>query len=105
VPDLNGAQHAATIAMYLSKDTARTPELRAGKGAFIRAGGSLGLLLPILRAWRIAYAQRSARATRTLGLGLKRVASPSHSRSDSEKRNSKRRTYLFTVAAAIIASS
>ena len=61
----NGHKHtviaAAMIAMYLSKDTARTPQLRAGTGSFIRAGGSLTrLLLPILRVWRIAYAQRSA---------------------------------------------
>ncbi len=52
---------AAMIAMYLSKDTARTPPLRTGTGTFVRAGGTLTrLLLPILRAWRIAYAQRSA---------------------------------------------
>jgi tetraprenyl-beta-curcumene synthase len=52
---------AAMIAMYLSKDAARTPQLRAGTYSFIRAGGSLTrLLLPILRAWRIAYAQYSA---------------------------------------------
>jgi tetraprenyl-beta-curcumene synthase len=52
---------SAMIAMYLSKDTARTPQLRAGTGSFIRAGGSLTrLLFPILRAWRIAYAQHSA---------------------------------------------
>ncbi|HLH14334.1 MAG TPA: DUF2600 family protein [Solirubrobacteraceae bacterium] len=61
----NGHRHAvvaaAMIAMYLSKDTARTPQLRAGTSVFVRAGGSLTrLLLPILRAWRIAYAQRSA---------------------------------------------
>ena len=61
----NGHKHAviaaAMIAMYLSKDTARTPQLRAGTRTLIRAGGSLTrLLLPILRAWRIAYAQRSA---------------------------------------------
>lgn len=52
---------AAMIAMYLSKDTARSPQLRAGTAAFIGAGGSLTqLLLPILQLWRIAYAQRSA---------------------------------------------
>ncbi len=61
----NGHKHAviaaAMIAMYLSKDTARTPQLRAGTNSFIHAGGSLTrLLLPILRAWRITYAQRSA---------------------------------------------
>ncbi|HEX5853215.1 MAG TPA: DUF2600 family protein [Solirubrobacteraceae bacterium] len=52
---------AAMIAMYLSKDTASTPQLRVGTSSFIRAGGSLTrLLLPILRVWRIVYAQRSA---------------------------------------------
>jgi len=61
----NGHKHAviaaAMIAMYLSKDTARTPQLRAGTSTFIRAGGSLTRLLhPILRAWRMAYRQRSA---------------------------------------------
>jgi hypothetical protein len=49
------------IAMYLSKDTARTPQLRAGTKTFIKAGGTLTrLLLPILRVWRAAYHQRSA---------------------------------------------
>lgn len=61
----NGQKHAviatAMIAMYLSKDAARTNQLQPGTEAFIRAGGSLTkLLLPILRVWRIAYAQRSA---------------------------------------------
>jgi tetraprenyl-beta-curcumene synthase len=61
----NGHRHAviasAMIAMYLSKDTAQAPQLRAGTGIFIRAGGSLTrLLLPILRAWRVVYVQRSA---------------------------------------------
>jgi tetraprenyl-beta-curcumene synthase len=61
----NGHKHtviaAAMIAMYLSKDTARTPQLKDGTSAFIDAGGSLTqLLLPVLRTWRIANAQRSA---------------------------------------------
>ncbi|HYM56291.1 MAG TPA: DUF2600 family protein [Solirubrobacteraceae bacterium] len=61
----NGHKHAviasAMIAMYLAKDSARAPELCGGTSAFIRAGGSLTRLLhPVLRAWRIAYAQRSA---------------------------------------------
>jgi tetraprenyl-beta-curcumene synthase len=61
----NGHKHtviaAAMIAMYLSKDSARTPQLRVGTGAFIRAGGTLTrLLLPILRAWRALYRQSSA---------------------------------------------
>jgi tetraprenyl-beta-curcumene synthase len=52
---------AAMIAMYLSKDTAPTPQLRAGTRSFIEAGGSLTrLLLPMLRLWRVAFAQRSA---------------------------------------------
>jgi hypothetical protein len=47
--------------MYLSKDSARTEALRASTASFIAAGGALtGVLLPILRLWRIAYAQRSA---------------------------------------------
>jgi tetraprenyl-beta-curcumene synthase len=61
----NGSRHALIVAgmaaMYLSADDARTPELRRTTGSFIQAGGSLmRLLLPILRLWRIAYAQRSA---------------------------------------------
>jgi tetraprenyl-beta-curcumene synthase len=61
----DGHRHAVIascmIAMYLSKDSARTPEMRAGTASIVRAGGSLTrLLLPILRVWRIAFAQRSA---------------------------------------------
>jgi hypothetical protein len=49
------------IAMYLSEDSARTPELQTTTQSLIVAGGSLTrLLLPILRAWRLVYAQRSA---------------------------------------------
>ncbi len=49
------------IAMYLSKDSARTPELRASTAALLRAGGSLTrVLLPVLRLWRIAFAQQGA---------------------------------------------
>jgi tetraprenyl-beta-curcumene synthase len=50
---------ACMVAMYLSKDSARSPEMRASTASFVRAGGSLTrLLLPILRMWRIAFAQR-----------------------------------------------
>ena len=61
----NGSRHALIVAgmaaMYLSADDARTPEMRGTTGSFIEAGGSLmRLLLPILRLWRIAYAQSSA---------------------------------------------
>ncbi|HWY90705.1 MAG TPA: DUF2600 family protein [Solirubrobacteraceae bacterium] len=60
-----GARHALIVAgmaaMYLSADEARTPAMRATTDRFIEAGGSLTrVLLPILRLWRIAYAQRSA---------------------------------------------
>jgi tetraprenyl-beta-curcumene synthase len=52
---------ACMVAMYLSKDSARAPALRADTRSLVRAGGSLpALLLPILRLWRILYALRSA---------------------------------------------
>ncbi len=48
------------IAMYLSKDSAWSPTARRDTRRLLSAGGSLPrLLLPILRLWRIAYAQRS----------------------------------------------
>lgn len=61
----HGERHAVLlgcmVALYLSKDSARTPELRATTARLVAAGGSLTqLLLPILRAWRICNAQRSA---------------------------------------------
>jgi tetraprenyl-beta-curcumene synthase len=61
----NGHRHAVIaacmIAMYLSKDSARTPEMRASTAGLVRAGGSLTrLLLPVLRIWRIATAQQAA---------------------------------------------
>jgi tetraprenyl-beta-curcumene synthase len=61
----NGHRHAvvaaAMIAMYLSKDAARTPALHAGTRILVRSGGSLTrLMLPILRIWRVVFDQRSA---------------------------------------------
>jgi tetraprenyl-beta-curcumene synthase len=61
----NGERHAlivtCMIAMYLSKDSTRTPAMRGTSASLVRAGGSLSRLLhPILRLWRIAYSQRSA---------------------------------------------
>ena len=51
---------ACMAAMYLSKDSARAPALRDSTRDLLAHGGSLSrLLLPILRMWRIAYAQRS----------------------------------------------
>jgi hypothetical protein len=49
------------VAMYLSKDSARTRETSDTTKRLISAGGSLTKILrPILRAWRIANRQRSA---------------------------------------------
>ena len=61
LPD--GPRHAvlvaSMVAMYLSKDSARTPQLRASTRRLAVAGGSLArVLLPVLRVWRVAYAQR-----------------------------------------------
>jgi tetraprenyl-beta-curcumene synthase len=51
---------ACMVAMYLSKDSARSPTLRAGAEQMVAAGGTLtGLLLPVLRLWRTIYTQRS----------------------------------------------
>lgn len=62
---LNGGERHAVIvacmvAMYLSKDSARSPELRDWSARLAAAGGSLTrILLPILRMWRIGHAQRA----------------------------------------------
>jgi len=50
---------ACMVAMYLSKDSAHTEAMRETTRGLVRAGGALTrLLLPILRLWRIAYAQQ-----------------------------------------------
>jgi tetraprenyl-beta-curcumene synthase len=52
---------ACMVAMYLSKDSARSAPVRADTGRLVRASGSMTrLLLPILRLWRTIYDQRSA---------------------------------------------
>lgn len=52
---------ASMIAMYLSKDSALTPDAREATVRILNAGGSLTRLLhPILRLWRTAYGLRSA---------------------------------------------
>ncbi len=62
---LENAEHhllivACMVAMYLSKDSARSHPLHAETKRLASAGGSLTrFLLPILRLWRIVYAQRS----------------------------------------------
>jgi tetraprenyl-beta-curcumene synthase len=51
---------ACMVAMYLSKESAHTPGMRASTADLVRAGGSLTrLLLPVLRLWRIIFAQRA----------------------------------------------
>ncbi|HEY3758901.1 MAG TPA: DUF2600 family protein [Solirubrobacteraceae bacterium] len=51
---------ACMVAMYLSKDSTRSPTLRAGAERMVAAGGTLtGFLLPVLRLWRTLYTQRS----------------------------------------------
>jgi tetraprenyl-beta-curcumene synthase len=52
---------ACMVAMYLSKDSARAPHMRARTASFVRAGGPLArVLVPVLRLWRIAYGQQTA---------------------------------------------
>ncbi|HYI98189.1 MAG TPA: DUF2600 family protein [Thermoleophilaceae bacterium] len=52
---------ASMVAMYLSKDSARTPVMWPTTRRLVQAGGSLvRLLLPVLRAWRILYSQQSS---------------------------------------------
>jgi tetraprenyl-beta-curcumene synthase len=49
------------IALYLSKDSAQAPPLRATTGALASEAGPLvRLLLPILRVWRCTYSQTAA---------------------------------------------
>jgi tetraprenyl-beta-curcumene synthase len=48
------------IALYLSKDSARSPAMRETTRRLASAGGSLTrVLVPILRVWRFAYALQS----------------------------------------------
>jgi tetraprenyl-beta-curcumene synthase len=58
----NGDRHlvivTSMIALALSSDSARSPSLRASSHALEAASGSLTrLLIPVLRAWRIAHRQ------------------------------------------------
>jgi len=68
LPD--GSRHVVIVAcmaaMYLTKDSARTPNLHAHTRTIARSGGSLTrLLMPLLRLWRIAYHLRSDRSPPT----------------------------------------
>jgi tetraprenyl-beta-curcumene synthase len=63
LPD--GERHAVIVAcmvaLYLSKQSARSLELKEGTRSLARAGGSLTrLLLPILRLWRAVYSQSAS---------------------------------------------
>jgi tetraprenyl-beta-curcumene synthase len=50
---------ASMVALYLSKDSARSPRLRPQTRTIVRAGEPLTtLLLPVLRIWRTAYTLR-----------------------------------------------
>ncbi len=52
---------ACMMAMYLSKDSTRTSQMRASTASLVRAGGALAeLLVPVLRLWRVAYGQQDA---------------------------------------------
>jgi tetraprenyl-beta-curcumene synthase len=52
---------ACMIAMYASKDSARTPHMCACTASLVRAGGPLArALVPVLRLWRIVYGQQAA---------------------------------------------
>ena len=59
----NGERHilivACMIAMYLSKDSARTSEMQPTSRRLLRSGESLARwLAPVLRAWRMLYSLR-----------------------------------------------
>ena len=62
LPD--GHRHAVIfscmVALYLTKDSARTPAMKQDAKRLVQAGGSLSqALMPVLRIWRTAYAQRA----------------------------------------------
>ncbi len=61
LPD--GERHAvivaSMIALYLSKDSVRTPDMDSTSRMLLRSGGPLAILLgPVLRSWRLLYALR-----------------------------------------------
>jgi tetraprenyl-beta-curcumene synthase len=60
-----GARHsvilAAMVSMYLSKDSAVTPDMKPMSRQLLRSAGPLAVLLgPVLRAWRVAYSLKGA---------------------------------------------
>lgn len=56
----HGVLLGCMIALYLSKDSVRTSDMRPTTARLLAAGGDLPrLLLPILRLWRVCNAQRA----------------------------------------------
>lgn len=56
----HGHRHAVIVAcmaaLYLSKDSALTPDMQDTSRMMLRSGGPLAMMLgPVLRAWRVAY--------------------------------------------------
>jgi cytochrome P450 len=77
----NGPRHtllvACMVAMYLSRDYAYMPEMRARTSILAGAGGSLTrLLLPLLRMWRGSYLRRASAARSRQGGLARRAAHP-----------------------------
>lgn len=61
----NASRHAVIVhcmvAMYLSKDSARTSEMRASSNRITRVNGNVGhVFVRVLRLWRVLYQQQSA---------------------------------------------
>jgi tetraprenyl-beta-curcumene synthase len=57
----HGVLIGCMVALYLSKDSARTPAMRRQTRQIAQAGGTLSqVLMPVLRTWRICNAQRAA---------------------------------------------
>jgi tetraprenyl-beta-curcumene synthase len=60
---------ACMVAMYLSKDSARSPDMRASTASIACAGGSLTrVLLPVLRLWRFTFARHPRSSSERAGL-------------------------------------
>ncbi len=58
---------AAMVAMYLSKNDARTEEMRARTRQLLEAGGSVSqLLVPQLRAWRMLHGEAGEKGARAV---------------------------------------
>lgn|GEM_PF-535682 len=78
----NGERHvvlaSCMVGMYLSRDSARTPQKRATTMRIAAAAGPLPeALVPVLRAWRLIYGQRADKEDHTApGATGRRVTIP-----------------------------